>query len=134
MTFFVIIYLFFLPYIIILIKNFIRKLFLMINLFISYKEVISYRGSLFIQIKRYVDASTHSFHEFHVSDIDEQLFHKVSKQNGEDYNEKIRADQLWAYLISKTKTKCEEIVKLISLVYSIPCSNAYTETVFAMEI
>ncbi len=47
------------------------------------------------------------------------------------FHHKIRPDQLWAYLIRKKTTNCEQMKNLLSYVYSIPCSNAFTEGVFS---
>ncbi len=40
-------------------------------------------------------------------------------------------DQRWAYVIARTTSNCKQITKLIFYVYSIPCSNAFTEDVFS---
>jgi len=58
------------------------------------------------------------------------LFRKATTSNHEHNHSKIRPDQLWAYLISKTTPNCQEITKLVAFVHSIPCSNAFTEGVF----
>ncbi|CAF4207275.1 unnamed protein product [Rotaria sp. Silwood2] len=59
---------------------------------------------------------------------DEQFLHKTSTTQ---HHQKIRPDQVWAYLIAKTITNCDEITKLVSYVYSISCSNAFAEGVFS---
>jgi len=99
-----------------------------VNLQSVYKEVSSYRESLFVQIKKYVDAAEHTYRE---PDLEEELTHKISTQKDRNDHDRIRPDQLWAYLFSKSRTKCEEMMKLISFIYSIPCSNAYAEGVFS---
>ncbi|CAF5037294.1 unnamed protein product, partial [Rotaria sp. Silwood1] len=71
--------------------------------------------------------------EIREPDDEERFLHKSSTQNHQDNNNhnRIWPEQLWAYLISKTTTNCEQMTKLISYVYSIPCLNAFTEDVFS---
>jgi hypothetical protein len=99
----------------------------MINLQTTFKEIVSYRESLFVQIQKYVGGR--NFDETGETDDEEEVFHKTSTPNHQHNHPQVRPDQLWAYLISKT-TNCQEIKKLITFVYSIPCSNAFTEGVF----
>ncbi|CAF0928412.1 unnamed protein product [Didymodactylos carnosus] len=46
-------------------------------------------------------------------------------------NEHIRPDLLWAYLFSQTSSPRPQMKKLISLIFSIPASNAFAETIFS---
>jgi hypothetical protein len=106
-----------------------------ISLQATFKEVNSYREPLFVQIEKYV--ADHGFEEQIIDekligpDNEEEFLHKTTTQDNQDNYHKIRPDQLWAYLIKKTSTSCEQMTKLISYVYSIPCSNAFTEGVFS---
>jgi hypothetical protein len=100
----------------------------MINLQSTFKEVASYRESLFVQVQKYIGGS--NFDEIEETD-EEGFLHKTSTSNHQHNHPRIRPDQLWAYLISKTTTNCQEMIKLISYIYSIPCSNAFSEGVFS---
>ncbi|CAF4382068.1 unnamed protein product [Rotaria sp. Silwood2] len=111
----------------------------MIDLQSTFKEVNSYREPLFIQIKKYIgnhDVKKHIFdttcdastEDEAADNEDEQFLHKTSTTQ---HHQKIRPDQVWAYLIAKTITNCDEITKLVSYVYSISCSNAFAEGVFS---
>ncbi|CAF5037864.1 unnamed protein product, partial [Rotaria sp. Silwood1] len=110
----------------------------MISLQNTYKEVNSYREPLFVQIEKYVGG--HEIEKQIVNEVleesdDEELVHKTptptQTQNHQDSYHKIRPDQLWAFLITKTTTNCDEMTKLVSYAYSIPCSNAFAEGVFS---
>ncbi|CAF3372842.1 unnamed protein product [Rotaria sp. Silwood2] len=46
--------------------------------------------------------------------------------------EKIRPDQLWAMLLSVKPTPSPNLHKFICFLFSIPCSNAYVESVFSI--
>ncbi|CAF4037025.1 unnamed protein product [Rotaria sordida] len=107
----------------------------MINLQTTFKKVTSYREPLYVQIQKHVGNNNFIFddtEETHEEETHEEetLIHKTTTSNDEYNHPKIRPDQLWAYLISKTTPNCQEIIKLLSFVYSIPCSNAFTEGVF----
>ncbi|CAF2047482.1 unnamed protein product [Rotaria magnacalcarata] len=99
-----------------------------ISLQSTFKEIVSYRESLFVQIKKCV--GDRNFDEIEETDEEEGPAHKTATPNHAHSHHRIRPDQLWAYLISKTTANCQEITKLISFIYSIPCSNAFTEGVF----
>ncbi|CAF3916831.1 unnamed protein product [Rotaria sp. Silwood1] len=109
----------------------------MINLQSTFKEVNSYREPLSIQGEKYIadhDVKKQIINEeIREPDDEERFLHKSSTQNHQDNNNhnRIWPEQLWAYLISKTTTNCEQMTKLISYVYSIPCLNAFTEDVFS---
>jgi hypothetical protein len=45
--------------------------------------------------------------------------------------EEIRPDQLWAMLLSVKPTPSPNLHKFICFLFSIPCSNAYVESVFS---
>ncbi|CAF0976123.1 unnamed protein product [Didymodactylos carnosus] len=64
-------------------------------------------------------------------DEEEEFVQKTSTKTQEDNHHRIRPDQLWTYLIARTTTNCEQMTKLISYIYSIPCSNAFTNGVFS---
>jgi len=100
----------------------------MINIQSTFKEIVSYRESLFVQIQKHVGGR--NFDEIQETDEEEEFVHKSATPNHQHNHHRIRPDQLWAYLISKTTTNCQEITKLVSFIYSIPCSNAFTEGVF----
>ncbi|CAF4553489.1 unnamed protein product, partial [Rotaria socialis] len=57
------------------------------------------------------------------------LIHKPTTKNHER-EEEFRSDQFWAFLLVKSKPMCIEMYKIISYVYSIPCSNAFVEGAF----
>ena len=99
----------------------------LISLQSTFKQVSSYRDSLFTQVRKHIRGR--DIYEIEGIDGGDEYVHKTSTQN--QYNDnRIQADQLWAYLISKTATNCQEMKRLISFIYSIPCSNAFTEAVF----
>ncbi|CAF2075856.1 unnamed protein product [Rotaria magnacalcarata] len=94
------------------------------------------RESLFVQIEKYI--GDHEIEKQMVNEVfeeldDKELVNKIptQAQNHQDSCHKIRPGQLWAFLITKTTTNCDEMTKLVSYVYSIPCSSAYTEGVFS---
>ena len=62
---------------------------------------------------------------------EEEFFHKTTTSKYTDNHHRIRSDQLWAYVISRTETKCPELTKLVAFVYSILCSNAFAEGIFS---
>ena len=98
-------------------------------------EMSSYRESVFVQIEKYV--ADHDFEKPIVdetlvgSDDEQEVLHKTSTQHYQDNHHKIRSDQQWIYLNAKSSTNCEQMTKLISYLYSIPCSNAFTDGVFS---
>ena len=98
----------------------------------TFKEIISYRGPLILQIDKYVGDDVHSFNEDPMNEQYDRndLFHDSTTANDDQENQ-IRSDQLWAYLLSKSTTPCSEMTKVLAYVYSIPCSNAFAEGVFS---
>ncbi|CAF3676066.1 unnamed protein product [Rotaria socialis] len=78
-------------------------------------------------------ANGHVYEEFN-NDIcnkyhdEDNLIHKSTIENHEREVE-FRSDQFWAFLLVKSKPMCIEMYKIISYVYSIPCSNAFVEGV-----
>ncbi|CAF3566497.1 unnamed protein product [Rotaria socialis] len=67
--------------------------------------------------------------EFHDED---NLIHKPTTENHEREVE-FRSNQFWAFLLVKSKSMCIEMYKIISYVYSIPCSNAFVEGVLSQR-
>ncbi|CAF4714275.1 unnamed protein product, partial [Rotaria sp. Silwood1] len=100
----------------------------MIHIQSTFKEIVSYRESLSDQIQTYIGNC--NFDEVEETTEKERFFHKTTTSNHQHNHPRIRPDQFWASLISRTTTNCQEITKLISFIYSIPCSNAFTEGVF----
>ncbi|CAM4792171.1 unnamed protein product [Rotaria magnacalcarata] len=78
-------------------------------------------------------ANGHVYEEFN-NDIcneshdEDNLIHKPATENHEREVE-FRSDQFWAFLLVKSKPMCIEMYKIISYVYSIPCSNAFVDGV-----
>ncbi|CAF1427499.1 unnamed protein product [Rotaria magnacalcarata] len=113
------------------------KLFDEMNILQStFKEVNSYRESLSHQIQKYIGDRTHGSNrdiindQYNESEDERDLFHKSAIESHENEN-RIRSDQLWGYLLSKSTTFCSEMTKILAYVYSIPCSNAFAEGVFS---
>ncbi|CAM4915320.1 unnamed protein product [Rotaria socialis] len=82
-------------------------------------------------------ANGHVYEEFN-NDIcneshdEDNLIHKSTTENHEREVE-FRSNQFWAFLLVKSKPMCIEMYKIISYVYSIPCSNAFVEGVFSQR-
>ncbi|CAF2192927.1 unnamed protein product [Rotaria magnacalcarata] len=105
----------------------------LINVQSTFKEIISYRESLSDQIKKYIGISEFNCDKIEETDEEcEEFIHKSSTPapDHQQNNSRVRPDQLWAYFLSKISPYCEELKKLLCFVYSIPCSNAFTEGVF----
>ena len=114
-----------------------HKLFDDMNILqLKFKEWNSYREPLSRQISQYINNdSRHMYEEFNndicnESDNEDNLIHKSTIENHEREME-FRSDQFWAFLLVKSKPMCIEMHKIISYVYSIPCSNAFVEGVFS---
>ncbi|CAF3175838.1 unnamed protein product [Rotaria socialis] len=79
-------------------------------------------------------ANGHVYEEFN-NDIcseshdEDNLIHKSTIENHAREMEFL-SDQFWAFLLVKSKPMYIEMYKIISYVYSIPCSNAFVEGVF----
>ncbi|CAF3189875.1 unnamed protein product [Rotaria sp. Silwood2] len=100
----------------------------MINIQSTFKEIVSYLEFLSDQIQKYIgDRNCDAVEE---TAEEEELFYKTTTSSHQHNHPRIRPDQLWAYLVSRTTTDCQEITKLLFFVYLIPCSNAFTEEVF----
>ncbi|CAF3392552.1 unnamed protein product [Rotaria socialis] len=91
-----------------------------------------------IDVKRqlyWLAANGHAYEEFN-NDIcneshdEDNLIHKSTIENHER-EVKFWSNQFWAFLLVKSKPMCSEMYKIISYVYSIPCSNASVEGVFS---
>ncbi|CAF1534656.1 unnamed protein product, partial [Adineta steineri] len=77
-----------------------------------FKEVNSYRETLFVQIEKYIGGNRTEKQPVDtvLEELDvEEFVHKAPTQSHQDDCHKIRPDQLWAYLINKTTTNCDEI-------------------------
>ncbi|CAM4876365.1 unnamed protein product [Rotaria socialis] len=85
----------------------------------------------------WLTANGHVYEEFN-NDIcneshdENNLIHKPTTENHEREVE-FRSNQFWAFLLVKSKPMCIEMYKIISYVYSIPCSNAFVEGVLTRE-
>ncbi|CAF1319880.1 unnamed protein product [Rotaria magnacalcarata] len=80
-------------------------------------------------------ANGHIYEEFNngicnESHAEDNLIHKPTTENHEREAE-FRSDQFWTFLLVKSKPMCIEMYKIISYVYSIPCSNAFVKGVFS---
>ena len=65
-----------------------------------------------------------------VNDLNEHdLSHK--QQQLPDSDESIRCDQLWAFLLSVNGNSTPNMKMLLCYLFSIPCSNAYVESIFS---
>ncbi|CAF3331945.1 unnamed protein product [Rotaria socialis] len=102
----------------------------------KFKELNSYRESLSRQISQYINNDARSVYEEFNNDLcneshdEDNLIHKPTTENHEREME-FRSDQFWSFLLAKSKPMCIEMHKIISYVYSIPCSNAFVEGVFS---
>ncbi|CAF1116238.1 unnamed protein product [Rotaria magnacalcarata] len=115
------------------------KLFDEMNILQSkFKESNSYREPLSRQISQYINNDARHVYEEFNNDIcneshdEDNLIHKPTTENHEREME-FRSDQFWAFLLAKSKPMCIEMYKIISYVYSIPCSNAFAEGVFSQR-
>ncbi|CAF1655930.1 unnamed protein product, partial [Adineta ricciae] len=102
----------------------------------TWKEVISYREPLDLQIQQHIKNNVNHVPEkldndlWNESEDDDNLFHKPTTNNC-DKEMEIRSDQFWAFLLARSKPMCIEMHKIVSYVFSIPCSNAFVEGVFS---
>ncbi|CAF2210525.1 unnamed protein product [Rotaria magnacalcarata] len=113
------------------------KLFDEMNILQSkFKELNSYREPLSRLISQYINNDARHVYEEFNNDIcneshdEDNLIYKPTTENHEREME-FRADQFWAFLLAKSKPMCIEMHKIISYVYSIPCSDAFVEGVFS---
>ncbi|CAF1553526.1 unnamed protein product [Didymodactylos carnosus] len=58
---------------------------------------------------------------------DENMTHK-SRQTSDTH---IRSDELWAYLLNVNGNTTPNMTKIVSYLFSIPCSNAFVESIFS---
>ena len=58
-------------------------------------------------------------------------FEEEQGSNDDDELKEIRSDQLWAMFLSIKPTPSPNLHKLICFLFSIPCSNAFVESVFS---
>jgi hypothetical protein len=63
----------------------------------------------------------------HDDEDDEILVHK--NQQASDGH--VRSDQLWAYLLNMNGNTTPNMTKIVSYLFSIPCSNAFVESIFS---
>lgn len=88
------------------------------------------------QIKSYISSKTNDFsmsmkinHQSVLCESDDDT-ETISLSNKQD-DDSIRSDQLWAYLLNVNPSPTPNMKKIISYIFSIPCSNSYVETIFS---
>ncbi len=89
------------------------------------------------QVKSYISskrinfsASSTSHHIVVCDDGDGDNEGVISSSNNQD-EDLIRSDQLWAYLLNINPNSTPNFKKIISYIFSIPCSNSYVESIFS---
>ena len=65
---------------------------------------------------------------YRTSDSDGEETISLSNQKHEVF---IRSDELWAYILNTTPNATPNLKKLISHIFSIPCSNSFVESIFS---
>ncbi|CAF1323796.1 unnamed protein product [Rotaria sordida] len=60
------------------------------------------------------------------NDEEVELVHKNQKKD-----EYVRSDHLWSYLLNINPNSTPNMKKIICYIFSIPCTNAYVETIFS---
>ncbi|CAF4863304.1 unnamed protein product, partial [Rotaria socialis] len=67
-----------------------------------------------------------SVHDNDEDDDDIALVHK-----NQQYDEHVRSDHFWSYLLNINPKSTPNMKKSICYIFSIPCTNAYVETIFS---
>ncbi len=96
--------------------------------------------SLFDQIQSFINKKSNS-NKFIATSTKTSLDKEVEEEQSSDDDQsieentstkEIRPDQLWAMLLSIKSTPSPNLRKFISFLFSIPCSNAFVESVFSI--
>ncbi|CAM4985301.1 unnamed protein product, partial [Rotaria socialis] len=104
---------------------------------VLYDNLIKKDVKLSDQIKLYISSKkdydlistidrSDSVHDNDEDDDDIALVHK-----NQQYDEHVRSDHFWSYLLNINPKSTPNMKKSICYIFSIPCTNAYVETIFS---
>ena len=87
------------------------------------------------QIKLYISSKAIGNSEATTDNLSDQCNIDENEESnllpeGPNTNDVIRSDQLWSYLLNVKPNTTPNMRLIIAYVFSIPCSNAYVETIF----
>ena len=99
-----------------------------------YERIKQTNGKLSEQVNEFIAKQNHEHGSTtsammpdNSSSDDEAMSHK----NQQTTNEHMRSDQLWAYLLNVNGNTTPNMTKIVSYLFSIPCSNAFVESIFS---
>lgn len=100
-----------------------------------FEELKNKNVNIYEQVELYISRRNNhndkSMKNDRISYVIDNDINATSPNNGATANESIQSDQLWAFLLNVKPQSTPNLQLVVAYVFSIPCSNAFVESIFS---